>query len=145
MDKTNFSDIRRKLGLTQQRLAQMMGISIKAVQSFEQGWRLIPAYVERQMLYLQALHSGSRDGNKMPCWEYFDCPPEARRECPAYQLQGSAMCWFVNGLICRGKACSSWREKMENCENCEFFKSLVDGEGPSSSDPHDQDPAPGSA
>lgn len=41
MDKMEFSIIRRTLGKTQKEVAQLFGISLKAVQSFEQGWRRI--------------------------------------------------------------------------------------------------------
>jgi len=44
MDKREFSQIRSGLEKTQDQLAQLLGISIKAVQSFEQGWRNIPVH-----------------------------------------------------------------------------------------------------
>ena len=39
-------------------MAQILGSSLKAVQSFEQGWRKIPVHVERQMLFLLAMKKG---------------------------------------------------------------------------------------
>ena len=50
MDKKEFSQIRRHLKKTQKELARLLCVSPKAVQSFEQGWRKIPANVERQLL-----------------------------------------------------------------------------------------------
>jgi len=35
-------------------MAQLLGTSLKAIQSFEQGWRNIPVHIERQMLFLLA-------------------------------------------------------------------------------------------
>ena len=37
MNKKEFSQIRQHLGKTQNQTAQLLGISLKAVQSFEQG------------------------------------------------------------------------------------------------------------
>ena len=54
MDKKQFSRIRRRLRKSQSEMAQLLTVSVRAVQSFEQGWRNIPAHVERQMLFLLA-------------------------------------------------------------------------------------------
>ena len=47
--------IRRLLGRTQQELAHALGISTKAVQSYEQGWRKVPAHMMIQLFVLLAL------------------------------------------------------------------------------------------
>ncbi|MFW6216346.1 MAG: helix-turn-helix domain-containing protein [Desulfohalobiaceae bacterium] len=53
MDNQEFSLLRSRLGKTQKQLAQLLlGTSIKAVHSYEQGWRSVPVHVERQMLFL---------------------------------------------------------------------------------------------
>ncbi len=52
MDPANFKHLRTRLSKTQKELAQLMGISIKAIHSYEQGWRKIPHHVERQALFL---------------------------------------------------------------------------------------------
>ncbi|MDH4317770.1 MAG: helix-turn-helix domain-containing protein, partial [Desulfobulbaceae bacterium] len=46
MDNEIFSNARAKLGKTQKELAELLGISLKAVQSYEQGWRSVPLHVE---------------------------------------------------------------------------------------------------
>jgi DNA-binding XRE family transcriptional regulator len=67
MKKQQFVEIRRHLKKTQNQMAQILGVSAKAVQSFEQGWRNIPVHVERQILLLLALKSrAARKGT--PCW-----------------------------------------------------------------------------
>jgi hypothetical protein len=48
MKRDNFVGIRRHLGKTQEQMSQILGLSLKAIQSFEQGWRNIPVHVERQ-------------------------------------------------------------------------------------------------
>ena len=47
MDKKRFTQIRAYLGKTQKQMAQLMGTSNKAIESFEQGWRNITPHIER--------------------------------------------------------------------------------------------------
>lgn len=49
MTKDQFKIIRARLGLTQSQLAEKLGVSSKAVQSWEQGWRPVPGPVEKLM------------------------------------------------------------------------------------------------
>ncbi|MGB2688292.1 MAG: hypothetical protein WBC36_04850 [Desulfobacterales bacterium] len=37
---------------TQRQMAQLLGTSLNAIHSYEQGWRYIPVHVELQMLFL---------------------------------------------------------------------------------------------
>ena len=55
MGKKEFSTARQYLGKTQNQMAQVLGVSLKAIQSFEQGWRNIPVHIERQVLFLLTL------------------------------------------------------------------------------------------
>ena len=52
VDSTEFLKARKVLDKTQKQLAELLGISIKAVHSYEQGWRKVPTAVERQMYFL---------------------------------------------------------------------------------------------
>ena len=124
MDKHEFSTIRGHLGKTQKEMAELLGTSLKAVQSFEQGWRNIPVYIERQMLFLLA-KKNAREREQEPCWVTEKCPVETRKKCPAWEFQCGELCWFINGTLCRGKPQESWREKMEACRKCEVFRSLL--------------------
>ena len=54
MRSKEFSKIRHHLGSTQLQIAQLLGTSVKAIRSFEQGWRNIPVHAERQVLFLLA-------------------------------------------------------------------------------------------
>jgi len=124
VDKKEFSTIRRQLGKTQSQLAQLLGTSVKAIQSFEQGWRHIPVHIERQMLFLLAMKNSS-SGQRKPCWEMEKCPVETRQNCPAWEFQSGNLCWFINGTICRGEPQQSWREKMKACRRCEVLRSIL--------------------
>ena len=123
MKKEEFSQIRRDLGKTQKQMAQLLGTSLKAIQSFEQGWRDIPLPAERQALFLMALKS-FQNRSTGPCWVMKRCPEKIRHKCPAWEFQAGPLCWFINGTICRGKARETWDEKMEMCRQCTVFVSL---------------------
>lgn len=123
MDKKEFSQIRRCLGKTQSQMAQLVGTSLKAIQSFEQGWRSVPVHVERQVLFLLAKHT-SRDGVGTPCWVIQQCPVETRRSCPAWEFQTGDLCWFINGTICRGVV-QGWQKKMSLCRQCKVFEPIL--------------------
>jgi hypothetical protein len=123
MDKEEFSHIRQQLGKKQNQMAQLLGVSFKAIQSFEQGWRKIPVHVERQVLFLFAFGNPSSKIN-VPCWVIRQCSVESRRNCPAWEFQIGNLCWFINGTICQGEVQRSWERKMKICRQCEVFKSI---------------------
>jgi hypothetical protein len=124
MEKQELAKIRYHLGKTQKQLAQLLGISLKAIKSFEQGWRKIPAYIERQVLFLLASNEALNKNNK-PCWVIIKCPMAIRQNCPAWELQIGQLCWFINGTICQGKVQKDWDEKMKICRKCKVFKLMI--------------------
>ena len=124
MEKQELSKIRHELGKTQKQLAQLLGISLKAIKSFEQGWRNIPAYVERQLFFLLAAKVAHNKNNE-PCWVIKKCPMADRQNCPAWELQAGQLCWFINGTICQGNIQIGWNEKMEICRKCKVFKLMI--------------------
>ena len=123
MNKKEFSQIRNQLGKTQMQMAQLLGVSLKAIQSFEQGWREIPVHAERQSLFLLAL-KGSRVNGNRSCWLIRECPVEIKQNCPAWEFSAGHLCWCINGTICQGRVQKSWRVKMEMCRKCKVFKSM---------------------
>ncbi len=123
MDNKEFSRIRQYLEKTQIQMALLLGVSSKAIQSFEQGWRKIPVHIERQSLFFLAMKRSSHKGNK-PCWVVRKCPMETRRKCPAWEFQSGDLCWFINGTICQGEVQESWNEKINMCRNCEVFRPI---------------------
>lgn len=123
MKKEEFSDIRLHLNKTQSQMAQLLGVSLKAIQSFEQGWRSIPTHIERQTLLLLVMKNGSN--NRKACWVLTKCPKEKKEECPAWELMCGDLCWFVNGTICHGEVQSDWEQKMKLCRKCKVFKTMT--------------------
>jgi len=124
MDRNEFSQIRHVLGRTQDRLARLLCVSPKAIQSFEQGWRHVPTHIEREMLLLLALKNFS-GGAFQPCWEVKNCPDEWRDNCIVWELQIRHFCWFLNGTFCQGRTHKSWDEKIQICRECEVYRSML--------------------
>jgi len=123
MEKTEFSKIRRYLNKTQSQMAQLLGVSLKAIQSFEQGWRKIPTHIERQALFLLAMKQWPSKKAK-PCWETKECSMKKKRNCPAWEFRAGHLCWFINGTSCSGEIRESWRKKMKICQQCVVFQAM---------------------
>ena len=124
MGKEEFSTTRRYLGKTQGQMAQLLGVSLKAIQSFEQGGRNIPVHIERQVLFLLASKK-SPPQKERPCWVIRKCLMEIRQNCPAWEFQVGNLCWFINGTICQGRRQESWQKKMKICRQCKVFQTMV--------------------
>ena len=124
MKKEEFVKARTKLDKTQKEMSQLLGVSVKAIYSYEQGWRSIPTHVERQTFFLL---SRKKRRQKLPkhCWVVKKCPTKRRNECPAYEYKAGRFCWLINGTICKGKPQLSWKEKMKICRECEIISNLL--------------------
>jgi len=123
LEKEEFKHYRQLLDRTQESLAHLLGISVKAVRSYEQGWRHIPGYVERQMLLLSSFKANARL-MPTPCWEIMKCPDEQKKSCPAWELNAGTLCWYINGTVCAGAIQDNWGDKMTICRNCKVFPEL---------------------
>ena len=51
-NKKEFKKYRARLDKTQKQMAELLGTSLKAIHSYEQGWRTVPTHVERQIFFL---------------------------------------------------------------------------------------------
>ena len=127
MDKEEFLRARKILDKTQKQIAELLGASIKAVHSYEQGWRTVPSHVERQVFFLLSRRR-LEDDNKGPksCWTVKKCPPSRRNSCPAWEFRAGKLCWFINGTVCECKAQKNWNAKMKICRTCEVLAGLLD-------------------
>ena len=124
MDTKEFKHFRKKLEKTQKQMAKLLGVSLKAVHSYEQGWRSIPAHVERQVFFLIFQKFGGKNIKK-PCWVIKKCPPDKKKNCPAWEFKAGKLCWFISGTLCESEAQKNWAEKMKICRSCEVFNSLL--------------------
>jgi len=123
MEKAEFSTIRKKLGKTQKQLASLLGMSLKTIHSYEQGWRSIPAHIERQLYFLLIKQRGRND-ELVPCWEQKDCGQ--KEACPAWEFQSGHLCWFLCGTLCDCTVDTSYKDKINICRDCKIFQSLVE-------------------
>ena len=121
MEGKELGKIRSFLGKTQAQLAQLLGVSSKAVQSYEQGWRTVPPMIERQMLlFLETKRlSGT---NVQPCWEIKNCSDEWKAPCIVWKLKIRRFCWFMIGTYCQGQLQKIWGNKIKICRDCEVYK-----------------------
>ncbi len=122
--------IRHELGKSQSEMAQMLGVSTRAVQSYEQGWREPPPGVRRLALFLLYLSRRQDDRRPVPCWEVAGCAAEARGRCPAHELCDGEHCWLVTGNLYRSAELPSWRAKAACCAQCPVMRERLAEEPP---------------
>ena len=114
--------IRQELGLSQQDLADLLGVSTHTVQSVEQGWRHFSPCAERGLLLILAANRLGPRFTDVRCWEINNCPLEGRDECVSYRTRQGSLCWFLSGNFCCRRKTGSWTEKKEICRRCALFR-----------------------
>jgi hypothetical protein len=124
VEKEEFVEARTRLDKTQKEMSQLLGVSVKAIYSYEQGWRSVPTHVERQVFFLLSRKRSGRQLGK-PCWVIKKCPPKRRKECPAHEYNAGRFCWLINGTICDCKVQKNWKEKMKICRECIVMKEFL--------------------
>ena len=124
MDSEEFKYFRKRLNRTQKQIAELLGMSLKAIHSYEQGWRTVPPHVERQMFFLVSRLAENRESRK-PCWWIKKCTTEQKKKCPAWEFKAGKFCWFINGTLCEGQVQKDWKEKMKICRSCEVLRSML--------------------
>ncbi len=125
MKRSEFIAARKRLDKTQKKMAELLGVSIKAIHSYEQGWRKVPTHVERQIFFLLS-RMAVRETAIKPCWVIKKCPPDLKLKCPAWEFQAGKLCWFINGTICECHAHKTWKDKMAVCRKCKVLSKLLD-------------------
>ena len=124
MKSEEFKYFRQRLKRTQKQIAQLLGTSLKAIHSYEQGWRNVPAHVERQIFFLVSRLEENRKRRK-PCWLIKKCPTEQKKKCPAWEFKTGKLCWLINGTFCEGQVHKNWKEKIKICRSCEVLHSML--------------------
>lgn len=123
MDAKEFIRYRKRLAKTQKQIAEILGISLKTVHSYEQGWRNIPAHIERQIFFLLSNQPRS-NADIRPCWEKKGC--KEKLSCPVWEFQCGHLCWFLCGTACECTQGLSAEQKQIRCKQCDVLKSLLD-------------------
>ncbi len=119
--------IRAELGLTQAELADLLGVSLRTIQSCEQGWRKPSAALEKTLLLHLMISRRGAGLSEIRCWEHVQCSQAAREACPGYRSGLGHLCWMLTGNICcsRGERVDDWEEKKAVCRECPFFRHLL--------------------
>ncbi|OGV65866.1 MAG: hypothetical protein A2498_10010 [Lentisphaerae bacterium RIFOXYC12_FULL_60_16] len=126
MDRAStVKQIRGILGRTQNELATALGVSEKAVQSYEQGWRAVPARVMIQLLVLLALYR-KQTMDDIPCWEIRKCQPAQRDACASFTVGRGQFCWLIGSKTCRPPTSQS-HSPILPCMECPVVKRLLSG------------------
>jgi hypothetical protein len=59
------------------------------------------------------------------CWEFWDCPPDVKEKCLAYDLRLGKECWTVAGINTRKEArCTRVKLGFKDCWECAWFKKM---------------------
>lgn len=95
--------VRDILRMTQADIARTLRVSVRAVQSYEQGWRNLPDPLAMQLLTLLAVYKNHPE-NGQACWQQTNCSAEARHACPGFRLTNGRFCWLVAGDVCGRRA-----------------------------------------
>ena len=125
MQMPTIKSLRTEMGISQRLMAGLLGVSLKAVQSYEQGWRQVPPHVERLLILETALHRGSDLLSIPRCWELHECDPSLRVHCPSYRIPHGGFCWFVTGTLCHGEPSAGWAAKRARCLKCTVLQMLL--------------------
>jgi DNA-binding XRE family transcriptional regulator len=125
MTRRKFTAIRAKLQRTQREMAELLGVSLKAVESYEQGWRRIPPNIERILYFLLFKLNKNLFGRRDRCWLDKKCPSAIRTNCPAWITREGLCCWFLTGKMCNAEK-KDRTSKAKNCFDCAFFKTKLE-------------------
>jgi len=121
-EKETIKLIRRKIGMTQAEIAHALGVSIRAIQSYEQGWRDTPTHVLVQLLVLVAAYRTSTT-KRQACWEVRGCCSESQKKCPCLHTDGH-LCWLVSGRVYAGKS-QDGCHNLSACMDCSVIQQLL--------------------
>lgn len=110
--------VRKSLGLSQSEFSKLLGLSIRAVQSYEQGWRPTPPYVQKLAATLLFLNWRKSRKAVKPCWKINNCDAESRSSCQAHQMRAGDLCWML-GQTCRHAQAD---DKLHACRECPVTK-----------------------
>jgi transcriptional regulator with XRE-family HTH domain len=125
MQKEDFKKLRKVLGKTQKDMAELLSVSKKTVESYEQGLRNIPPNVQRMIYFLVFKLNIDKVSKKKTCWNSKRCPPKIRENCVAWLAKEGFYCWFITGRVCSVEA-SNPSSCCDSCFECDFFRESLD-------------------
>ena len=126
INPADLCSVRDALGKSQEELATLLGTSKRAVQSYEQGWRPVPAHIQKSaalLLFLNWRRNQFLFGRKRsPCWVIRKCTAAVRAKCSVYRFGAGDLCWLLTGARCHGRTKKAWEAKMARCRSCEVMR-----------------------
>jgi hypothetical protein len=117
--------VRDELETTQKEFAALLGVSLRAVQSYEQGWRATPPHVQKMAILLMYLSHRAEAPEEEPCWTARGCSETVRADCPAACLHAGDLCWLVTGEQVDGEGAGSWDAKWARCRRCPVIERFM--------------------
>ena len=126
MSGPEFARLRASLRKSQREFAELLGLSLKAVESYEQGWRNVPAHVERLLYFLLFKLNEDEIEAEDPCWKSTGCPEDVRSKCVAYVAKEGRFCWFFTGRLCAStKPGADEAAEDRGCYACAVFTRML--------------------
>lgn len=122
-----FKQLRTNVGWTQRDAATILGVSQKAVESYDQGWRRVPDSIWRQMLTILSVQVGYPRKHK-PCWDVNGCSRARRKSCFCARTLRGHFCW----LVAAKSRCPRWQEHLgaQSCLTCGVVKAFLPAAAP---------------
>lgn len=117
-----FKQLRNSVGWTQRDAATILGVSQKAVESYDQGWRQVPDSIWRQLLTIVSVQR-RYPRKHAPCWTVNHCSRSRRRACFCARTLRGHFCW----LVAAKSRCPLWKEHLgtRSCLTCGVVKAFL--------------------
>jgi len=122
-------------------MAELLSVSKKAIESYEQGLRNIPPNIERIVYYLLFKLTKGKLGRKKLCWQQKKCSPDYRQNCVAWLARDGYYCWFITGKVCAVVRENPYTD-IDSCFECDFFINNLDSILPQLRDSVADNPGP---
>lgn len=124
-----FHCLREAMGWSRVETAAILGLSRKAVESYELAWRKVPDRVWKLALTVAAIQRKYPLGTR-PCWELTQCHEDVSATCLCRKLTDGRFCWMTVTKCCRQ---THRGEEMgfKQCLSCPVVRQFVQvGAGP---------------
>jgi DNA-binding XRE family transcriptional regulator len=119
----DLQSVRKSLGKTQEEFSQLLGLSIRALQSYEQGWREVPVHVQKLAAMILYLDWRKENGRPEPCWKVRKCSREAKSHCNVNQFKAADVCWMV-GTECPAEGDEDAKFRTQCCK-CTVLRKVL--------------------
>jgi DNA-binding XRE family transcriptional regulator len=118
VDITSLRSVREALRKSQHDLADLLGVSLRAVQSYEQGWRRTPLDVQKLAILMLYLQRRNGDPLPPPCWAIRGCDTASRAACSAREFGGGHFCWLFSSATQRCRTRAGQDGSLSACAEC---------------------------